>query len=350
MNSSKSIVIIYKLKEGANEPKLSLKENILGAMSNLSSSYPHTSYDIKVIPKDNLKQILIEYKQNKKKLPELIKENKELIKENQLLKEKLKDNKTIQQICKEGCDCIECLLNDNNSGGGDNNQVVVTSNTSSKIRVLELFKGSGSITNYYRDNKNVEVVSLDIKRKYNPTICCDILKFDYKQFKPGYFDIIFAGPECKIFSGLQYSWVGRILKDGSFKWKDKEELEEARYNNRMFINKTIEIIKYLKPRYYFIENPQYSAIWKYVEDTSFLENSVNVDYCRFGYDYRKMTKFLTNKKLKDCKCNCVNKKHKKRLGVSSKKWLDNMGRTEADKTTLKQRYSYPPKLLDYLLN
>ena len=54
MNSSKSIIIIYKLKEGTNEPELSLKENILGAMSNLSSSYPHTSYEIKVIPKDNL--------------------------------------------------------------------------------------------------------------------------------------------------------------------------------------------------------------------------------------------------------------------------------------------------------
>ena len=34
------------------------------------------------------------------------------------------------------------------------------------MRVLELFKGSGSITKFYENNNDVEVISLDILKKY----------------------------------------------------------------------------------------------------------------------------------------------------------------------------------------
>ena len=85
------------------------------------------------------------------------------------------------------------------------------------MKVLELFKGSGSITNYYKDKANVEVISLDFNKKYEPTICCDIMEFDYKKYDVNYFDIIWASPECILFSTLQYTHIGR-------KWKDKEEL------------------------------------------------------------------------------------------------------------------------------
>ena len=44
------------------------------------------------------------------------------------------------------------------------------------MKVLELFKGTGSITNYY-SNSDVEVISLDILEKYNPTICSDIMTY-----------------------------------------------------------------------------------------------------------------------------------------------------------------------------
>ena len=85
------------------------------------------------------------------------------------------------------------------------------------MRILELFKGTGSITKYFIDNNDVEVISLDILEKYKPTICSDIMTFDYKQFDIGYFDIIWASPECKIFSVLQHAWIIR-------KWSTKENL------------------------------------------------------------------------------------------------------------------------------
>ena len=86
------------------------------------------------------------------------------------------------------------------------------------VRVLELFKGTGSITNYLKEtNPDYEVISLDILDKYNPTITSDILTWDYKIYDKNHFDIIWASPECKIFSELQHFYIGR-------KWKTMEDL------------------------------------------------------------------------------------------------------------------------------
>ena len=164
------------------------------------------------------------------------------------------------------------------------------------MRILELFKGTGSITEYY-EGTEVEVISLDILEKYKPTICCDIMDFEYNNYDVGYFDIIWASPECKIYSHIQYTHIGR-------KWKDKEELCNKQKENAIYIEKTIEIIDYLKPKYYFIENPLYSSIWKYISNDKYLENYVIVDYCYFGYYYKKPTKILTNKKIENKRCNC----------------------------------------------
>ena len=118
------------------------------------------------------------------------------------------------------------------------------------MKVLELFSGSKSITKFFENLPNVEVISLDFEKKYNPDICCDIMEFDYKQYDVGHFDIIWSSPECKIFSQLQNTLLGR--KGGSI---NKEALIEKQKENSKYILKTIEIIKYLNPKYYFIENP-----------------------------------------------------------------------------------------------
>ena len=210
-----------------------------------------------------------------------------------------------------------------------------------KIKILELFKGGGSISKYYRDRPDVEVISLDILKKYEPTHCIDIMEWDYKQYPTGYFKTIWASPECKVFSQLQTTWIAR-------KWKNKEELEETRAANACYINKTIEIIKYFKPKWYFIENPKTSTIWNYIDDP-IINSYILVDYCRFGTDYKKPTKILTNKILDNVLCNCKGK-HKFRLGCQSTRpggfcYEGQIG----DTTTLLDRYAIPQLLLKYLL-
>jgi len=206
------------------------------------------------------------------------------------------------------------------------------------MKILELFKGTGSITKYYIDNKNVEIISLDILEKYNPTICCDIMDFDYKKYKEGEFDIIWASPECKIFSILQYTHIGK-------KWNNKLELETEQLNHTCFINRTLEIIEYLKPKYYFVENPLYSNIWKYIDNEKW-NKFIIVDYCRFGTSYKKPTKILTNKELPNVRCKRKGK-HVFKLGISGKEAKIN-GHVN-DTTTLDDRYAIPPLLIKYLL-
>ena len=211
------------------------------------------------------------------------------------------------------------------------------------MKVLDLFSGSGSIKKYFSDKEDVDVISLDFCKKYKPDILTDIMEWDYTEYPVGYFDIITAGPECKVFSNLQYTWVGR-------KWETKEHLYEEQKKNSKFINKTIEIIEYLRPEYYFIENPLYSRIWDFVENKDYLKDFVIVDYCAFGYNYKKPTKFLTNKNLENKRCACQgDPKHPMRLGIVSKKMMSRRPKIKIpDNTTLLQKYSYPPKLLDYL--
>jgi site-specific DNA-cytosine methylase len=205
------------------------------------------------------------------------------------------------------------------------------------MKVLELFKGSGSITKFFLNDK-VEVVSLDIEKNYNPTICCDIMCFDYKKYKIGYFDIIWASPECKLYSSFQYIHVGKDKK-----YKNKQVLLDKQKIDSKFINKTIEIIEYLQPKYYFIENPLNSSIWKYIDNLKYLDTYIIVDYCYFGYDYKKPTKILTNKNLVNKRCGCKN--HKIHIGATRK---NNQNKINQKKYNLLYRYSIPQKLLKYL--
>ena len=206
------------------------------------------------------------------------------------------------------------------------------------MKVLELFSGSKSITKFFENLPNVEVISLDFEKKYNPDICCDIMEFDYKQFDIGHFDIVWASPECKVFSQLQNTLLGR--KGGSI---NKEELIKKQLENSKYILKTIEIIKYLNPKYYFIENPQYSTIWNYIPQE--FNIGVNVSYCMFGYDYKKNTRILTNKVLENCLCKKKNKVFEC-CGLSKHK--SSIGKLGSQKQTLLERYSIPQDLLKYL--
>ena len=204
-------------------------------------------------------------------------------------------------------------------------------------RILELFKGTGSVGKYFELNyPNYEVNSLDILKKYNPTIVSDILTWDYKIYEPGHFDIIWASPECKIFSMLQQTFIGK-------KWKTREDLETARKANWCFPLKVLEIIEYFKPKVYFIENPYYSAM-KDIPEMK-LVKSFRFDYCAFGYSYKKPTRIWTNLDLNSKICSCES--HNFCLGITSKDLLSKK-KKQKDPTTLNQRYSIPQDLLDYL--
>ena len=121
-------------------------------------------------------------------------------------------------------------------------------------RILILFKGTGSVDALF-ERLGWEVVSLDILKKFNPTHQCDIMDFVYTQYPRGYFDIIWASPECKVYSKLQRTNVGVGRK-----YKDKEELERVRKENSKYVYQVLKMLWYFDPDEYYIENPWDSAM------------------------------------------------------------------------------------------
>lgn len=146
------------------------------------------------------------------------------------------------------------------------------------LRVLELFSGSGSVGNVLQEKLNAQVVSIDIHPAYNPTTCVDILKWNYKVYKPGHFKLIWASPPC-----TEYS-LAKTVGERNLKLADA------------IVKRTLQIIKYLKPKFWFIENPL-GMLYKRNFMKNF-ENSLNVcSYCKYGLAYRKPTHIWSNASL-----------------------------------------------------
>ena len=209
------------------------------------------------------------------------------------------------------------------------------------LRVLELFKGTGSVEKaVLADHPDAEIISVDILEKWKPTIVSDILDLDYKQWKPGYFDIIWASPPCTYYSSMQQ--FRKISPD------QKQANIDA--SNRI-VQHTLDIIDYLKPSRWYIENPQTGTL----KNQDVVKNLQYCDatYCKYGYPYKKKTRFWTNTpvKLKICsskdKCQgMIGNRHKNAIGMRKS---GNGIKYEELKLTLADRYSIPQDLLKNLL-
>ena len=142
------------------------------------------------------------------------------------------------------------------------------------MRVLELFCGTKSIGKAF-EALGAEVVSLDLNAKTKPTICANILTWDYRTFQPGHFDVVWASPVCQHYSCARTVGGPRDLASAD-----------------ALVQRTLEIIGYLAPRFWGLENPQ----------TGLLKTRVfmagipfqDVCYCRYGYKYRKCTRIWGN--------------------------------------------------------
>ena len=158
------------------------------------------------------------------------------------------------------------------------------------MKTLELFCGTKSFGKY-AEERNWDNISVDIESKFNPTICCNILDFDYTKYEPETFDIIWGSPPCQYFSLCRKSWIGRYVKKHD-RVITREDIDNDMYELGLPpLERTLEIIKYLKPKYFFIENPQTSDMKLFMTDYSYID----VDYCTFGFDYKKRTRIWTNK-------------------------------------------------------
>jgi hypothetical protein len=171
------------------------------------------------------------------------------------------------------------------------------------MNALDLFSGTGSWKKVM-NQLNYNVVSVDItdyNGRFKLTHKVDILKWNYKQYPNNYFKVISAGCPCIWYSLLQKTWIGRYKKNKTTKKKylyTKELYEEDLEYADKLVKKTLEIIDYFKignPNLlWFIENPFSSVLKKreFMRDKPFYV----VDYCSYGFYYKKRTIIFTNKK------------------------------------------------------
>ncbi len=144
------------------------------------------------------------------------------------------------------------------------------------MRILELFSGTGSMGDVFT-NQGWEVISLDASPKANASICADIRLWDYTSYAVGYFDVIWASPVC-----THYSIARTNAKTPrNLEWADS------------LVLRTLEIIEYLQPKCWYIENPQSGLL----KTRPFMLNLyyTDVDYCRYcTWGYRKRTRIWNN--------------------------------------------------------
>ena len=105
------------------------------------------------------------------------------------------------------------------------------------MKLLELFSGTGSVGKVARD-KGYEVISLDLK---DADINIDILKWDYKVYDPGYFDIIWASPPCHTFSYLRRC---NLLREGFTEERIQNDIDNI---GLPILKRTEEIINDFEP-------------------------------------------------------------------------------------------------------
>tara|TARA_R110001606_G_C15340241_1_gene646497 strand:- start:35 stop:652 length:618 start_codon:yes stop_codon:yes gene_type:complete len=141
------------------------------------------------------------------------------------------------------------------------------------MNTLDLFCGTKSFTKEAK-KLGYNTYTLDILEKFEPTFCCDLLEWDYKQFPRGFFKIIWASPNCKDYSSLNF--LSKKVKDLTL--------------SNQLVEKTIEIIEYFNPDYWYIENPQSGSLKDQDCMTLNYMPFNDIDYCKYGFDYRKRTR------------------------------------------------------------
>lgn len=163
-------------------------------------------------------------------------------------------------------------------------------------KLLELFCGTKSVGNVFK-TADYEIVSLDYNKKFDATHTEDILNWNYKQYPPNYFDVIWASPDCTTWS---IATAGKYRTKERIYGNDNQHKEKSNLANNMIL-RVIEIIKYFQPKSWFIENPR-GLLIHFPELKEFIKNinAYNTTVYYGNYDnwgFPKPTHIWSNIKL-----------------------------------------------------
>lgn len=151
------------------------------------------------------------------------------------------------------------------------------------MKVLELFAGSRSIGKI-AEGLGMEVFSSDLIEFEGIHYPVSILDFDVTKvpFRP---DIIWASPPC---TGFSVAAIGHHWSGGKGAYIPKTETAKLGIE---LVKKTLEIINYFQPTFWFMENPR--GVLRKLDVVKGL-NKQSVTYCQYGDERMKPTDIWTN--------------------------------------------------------
>jgi site-specific DNA-cytosine methylase len=157
-------------------------------------------------------------------------------------------------------------------------------------RLLELFCGTKSVGNVFND---YEVISLDFNPKFNATHTVDILQWDFKQYAPDFFDVIWASPDCTTFT---LATGGRYRTRANIYGLNNAHQHQSNLANAMVL-KVIEILKYFNCKTWFMENPRgllqyFPPLIHFIKDTN--SHKGLIYYGNHGWGFPKPTNIWSN--------------------------------------------------------
>ena len=156
------------------------------------------------------------------------------------------------------------------------------------MKILDLFSGTQSIAKVFKEN-GWETYTIELDKSH-PGIDWyeDIMNITAQDIldRFGRPDVIWASPPCTTYSVAAIHYHRRQAKDGSL-----NPISEFARQSDELIKHTIQLIKDLQPRFYFIENPR-GALRK----MDFMQElpRFTVTYCKYGETRMKPTDLWSN--------------------------------------------------------
>ena len=146
----------------------------------------------------------------------------------------------------------------------------------------------------------------------------DIMTWDYKIFPNDYFNSISMSPVCLWSSQLRKCWINSYYNPDTNKFSRTEKEGYVLFTEELLqkdidkymkpmVDKCFEIMEYFMEGNpdlkWWLENPKSSSMKDYIRDKypQYNYNTV-VDYCSYGFPYRKSTRFWNNFGFKGLKC------------------------------------------------
>ncbi len=154
------------------------------------------------------------------------------------------------------------------------------------MKTIELFSGTKSFSKVAKELGHT-THTVDNDCSLEPDECVDMFKFIPNIYCPHDFkyDILWASPPCTAFSvaSICTHWGG-----GHRAYVPKTENAQIGIN---LVKTTLKIIKEIKPKYFFIENPR-----GVLRKLGLLDHLIRhtVTYCQYGDERMKPTDIWTN--------------------------------------------------------